>query len=756
MQQLRTGQPSQDPATDHDHFHLPVIQVWMPTTPGRADRLNAQVTRHVRVTCDTVGSESWKLMRFRSVRINNFRAIKNFEVYDLKDFVLIAGPNGCGKSCVLDAIRLLKSLCGGYEVNEIQMFFGEFQIDASQVINVKPLFRDFSKPIEIGADIEFDDEERRYLDQHAETLVRPAAWREVVGQDIRPGGMPEIVVASQWANFIPQVNTAVAQKAPNLRRAATEGLHTIKATIHPGGGLNLTVDLAVQVAFETYDPANLGVVDYHSASRAYGRETLGGIDMNIRNVLAQRRQSSLYNWQQKYVNIKAELAATHVRGLVAEKAGGVGNADDLNETLKDLFRTFFPGKEYLGVISDVDGNLSFPVRLATGEVHDLNELSSGEKELVYGYLRLRSSAPRMSTILLDEPELHLNPGLIRNLADFYYKNIGAARRNQLWLVSHSDALLRDAVGKADYSVYHMTPLSVGSEVNQASIVSAENDLEQAIIDLVGDLAAYQPRARVVILEGGGDTEFDASVVSRLFPDLVSRLNLISGGDKRRVREFYGLLQKNPRTFGTNERFYAITDRDSESPAAIGDEGRSYTWDVYHIENYLLEPQFVREALIAVQRTDKYVTDSAVKEALRQAATGVVGRLVYKKVQKYAYDAMNNAIDVKGDPAAATPEIALRPTIESSFEKLREVATQLSSLEEITQQYRAEYEADLQSDRWMSNFPGREILKQMVASESLPNGVGYELFRNLVLDKMASANAQPVGMKSVLQRIVDHN
>jgi hypothetical protein len=58
--------------------------------------------------------------------------------------------------------------------------------------------------------------------------------------------------------------------------------------------------------------------------------------------------------------------------------------------IKELFRTFFPGKEFLGVTLGEKDVLAFPVRLSTGETHDIDELSSGEKEIVYGYLWLRS------------------------------------------------------------------------------------------------------------------------------------------------------------------------------------------------------------------------------------------------------------------------------------------------------------------------------------------------------------------------------
>ena len=80
-------------------------------------------------------------MRFSSLLIENFKAIERLEVTELTDFVLIAGPNGCGKSCIFDAIRLLKSVYGGYQSNEWQQWFGEFQIDMNNRDELKRLLR---------------------------------------------------------------------------------------------------------------------------------------------------------------------------------------------------------------------------------------------------------------------------------------------------------------------------------------------------------------------------------------------------------------------------------------------------------------------------------------------------------------------------------------------------------------------------------------------------------------------------------------
>jgi len=84
-------------------------------------------------------------MRLRAVHIENFRGIEYFEVTDLSDLVVIAGPNGCGKTAVLDGIRLLKSAYGSYSLNEWQKWFGEFQINVMDPEGMLRLLRDHTR-----------------------------------------------------------------------------------------------------------------------------------------------------------------------------------------------------------------------------------------------------------------------------------------------------------------------------------------------------------------------------------------------------------------------------------------------------------------------------------------------------------------------------------------------------------------------------------------------------------------------------------
>ncbi len=241
----------------------------------------------------------------------------------------------------------------------------------------------------------------------------------------------------------------------------------------------------------------------------------------------------------------------------------------------------------MGPVPGPDGTLDFPVKLESGAEHDIDDLSSGEKEVLFGYLRLRNNAPKNSIVLIDEPELHLNPALLRGFPQFYHRHIGRDLENQLWLMTHSDALLREAVGQPEFSVYHMQPAEICDESgNQLQAIELGEALDGAIVDLVGDLATYRPGAKVVFFEGGSDADFDVRMTTTLFPEFGKAVNAISAGNRTQVERLHHLLRKASEAGELGAKFFSVVDQDSRSVERAAD---SYEWDRYHIENYLLEP-----------------------------------------------------------------------------------------------------------------------------------------------------------------------
>lgn len=421
-------------------------------------------------------------MKIDRLLISNFRGISLVDATDLGDTVIIAGQNGSGKSCIFDAIRLLKTTYGGYAQNEWQHFLGEFAIQLhGGAAHLSGLFNDPNKPVEIAAEFRLRDNEKAYISANVASLLEETIWQTLLPEAFQFGGYRKALFAAQFRERQPEVTKRVQEETGVLLQELAAPTVTAAIKIEPNGDVFTADSRLLSVVFAIYRPRQIGVIDFHGAQRHYGREVVQGINLSLEQANQVQGQHQLYNYNNKYANVKSEMAGNFIKELLAEKAvpnSQLAQSGSLSATLKELFESFFPDKKFLGPQPTAQGSLNFPVLTPSGRGHDLDELSSGEKEILYGYLRIRSSAPRDSIILLDEPELHLNPRLIRGLPEFYRKHLGEALQNQLWLVTHSDALIREAVGKPGFNVYHMLPC--GSELAGASQLrplKASGDLE---------------------------------------------------------------------------------------------------------------------------------------------------------------------------------------------------------------------------------------------------------------------------------------
>lgn len=694
-------------------------------------------------------------MRIRRLAISNFRAISALELTDLQDVVVIAGPNGCGKSCIFDAIRLLKSVYGGYQPNEWQTWFGEFNINVRAIGNAwASLNQDRTTPVRVAADIELSTAERDYLTANARSVIEDRVWADVVPDMGKSRGAARFAMATSHRVHKPRVDRQVDQEMAVLLENLRNPIHRAEITFYPDKQPTTLPSVVLETVFSWYDPQNLGVIDLHGANRQYGRDAVGGINLNIESSEERLKQSSLYNLQNKYTNLKTEMAAGYIRQLLArEAAPGAERRDSLSETLHELFTTFFPGKAFLGAEPTADGRLLFRVRTPSGAVHDIDDLSSGEKEVLYGYLRIRNASPKHSVLLIDEPELHLNPRLVSGLAGFYRRNLGLALGNQLWLVTHSDTLIREAVGQPGFNVFHLQPVSATNADNQASTVRVAEELERVVVDLVGDLATYRPGAKLVIFEGGGATDFDVQMVATLFPRFQAAVNPISAGSKSRVIELYETLERARQAGHLPGKFYAITDWDGDQ-----DDGHNPSrlrWDVYHIENYLLEPEIIASVLdvLGIRHRD-VVTPSGVYEALRACATETTSGLVAHKLRVEVNAALTPAINLRFDPAREDVGQALADAVQRSVDRVSELARGTLTAEALVRrehELRDRLAAETQSDAWRTTFRGREILSKFTG-RYVP-GMAYEPLRNLIIARMRDLEFEPIGMARVVEKVL---
>ena len=692
-------------------------------------------------------------MKINSIEIENFKAIKKIKLSGLENTIVIAGPNGCGKSCIFDAIRLLKSVYGGYQENEWHQWFGEFQINIQSLKDdVKRILNDKTKPVRIAICFEFTESEIRYLKNNAEKLIEKSIWNSIFPDEIGVKGSGE-VPASDQRYYKPTVEKRKKEFMNEFLQEIDKKEFTGELLVSTSGKIDINPSPILELYFSSYDPRNIGLIDFHSANRTYNREQVGGINLNIKTTEQQYKNHALYNSAAKYNNVKSEMASAYIRELIAKDANNEFlEKRSLIDTLIELFDIFFPGKNFKGPRAMENGSLTFPVELEDGSSHDINELSSGEKEVLYGYLRIQNTSPKNSILLLDEPELHLNPRLIRGLPKFYHKHLGIEKNNQIWLLTHSDAFLRETVGEPGFSVFHMKPpLHTKEPIEQIVKINANSGLQAAIIDLVGDLAAYSPSSKVVIFEGGGDSDFDLKMVSSLFPEVISQINAISGENKTKVRHLHELLEKVSREGVLPYKFYSIVDWDAENDKS--GSARRLKWDVYHIENYLLVPDYIAIVVQELKMTKPF-SKPEIEGIMKNSAETCIPSLVTHELTKYINKLFISKINLRIDPETKHQDEELFKAVLRSYQRIHEsINTELSYdiIRKKKEELETKFNEDLSSDIWKKTFRGRDILKKMM--KPLKIDVKYEVFRNLIISRMRDDNYKPKGMKKVLDSII---
>ncbi len=694
-------------------------------------------------------------MRIVKLEVRNFRAIDHVEIDSDSTMVVIAGPNGCGKSCVLDAIRLAKSTYGGYDSNEFNSWFGEFQINPNDPSECKKVLRDKSKKALIKIEVSLHPNEIRYLrensgdigEREAVRLRLPGVSFEEWSRRLKPSGQLAEAVIQDVEATANRVEKDIGQR---LERERHEG----NVIILPAGSLRLTQNSVLQAIWSVYEPQSVGIVDFHGPQRHFARESVGNVHLNLRTQEQNQRQSALYNYAQKYANIKTQMATEYVIQALRKEGGDETLAGRalLSDTLRELFKRFFPGKGFKGVTANSQGELEFAVTVHGSDKHDINDLSSGEKEILFGYLRLRNNAQRQSIILLDEPELHLNPKLIQGLPQFYEKYVGTDLDNQIWTVTHSDAFLREAISSSGTKVLHMRESALDTpRQNQILEITGRKEEENAILELIGDIAGYRPGGKVVVFEGE-DSEFDKRMTAKLFPNFDRKMNFVSGGNKATVRRLHEVLDSQSDEGG--RLTFSIVDKDDTGSEDVDESRGMYTWDVYHIENYLLAPKYILEVLRRTSLNGSaFESEREVEEILRSIAEDHVENIVETWIRSHAYAAIRNAIRLKDGTAGVDPATKVSGRVKRSSYKIKTlVDTDLSeeTLRELASERREQLNAALQSDEWKRVFRGRDILSSF--AHRYGKNLNYQGMRDMIVNTMAEDSHRPSGMLKILAAI----
>ena len=191
-------------------------------------------------------------MKIVSLFVENFRAINQVELSELQDMVVIAGPNGCGKSCILDSIRLFKSVYGGYQPNEWQQWLGEFQINFQRNSQqMASLLRNRSRPSVIQAGIELAAEEANFIKQEIGPMLEDLVWKTVVPGLQDPWMRARGALAAELRAHKPAVDQRVKELMPDVLGQLQQNPLYGRLEIQPNGNARTTNNILLELVFSS-------------------------------------------------------------------------------------------------------------------------------------------------------------------------------------------------------------------------------------------------------------------------------------------------------------------------------------------------------------------------------------------------------------------------------------------------------------------------------------------------------------------------
>ena len=127
---------------------------------------------------------------------------------------------------------------------------------------------------------------------------------------------------------------------------------------------------------------------------------------------------------------------------------------------------------------------------SAGEEFDINDLSSGEKQLFLRTLSIKMLEPNNSIILIDEPELSLHPKWQQRIIEVY-KKIG--ENNQIIVATHSPHILGSISNENIFILYRNINGKIEAKTGAELDSSYGQPVERVLKDIMGLKSVRTPK-----------------------------------------------------------------------------------------------------------------------------------------------------------------------------------------------------------------------------------------------------------------------
>lgn len=643
-------------------------------------------------------------MHLINLKVKNFRALEDIYVEFDKRVAVIVGPNAAGKTTVLEAVRLLKALLAPRTQNEagqVLQSLGAASPHMPNRIRLEAIARDTDRDVVIGCRFALSTSELAMLSEATEAIARSVLQSQIGQNFAAPDALLGFLASEQGKGMLASAKTAVTSAL--LKVEATKQCY-LELTISANAGTNSTGDqLEMQfVAFlERRLPPHKTSFTYFPADRALpaGEQQvqLGGPDA------AMQLESYNSQPQTKFNRLKNTIFAATVIGEEAS------SFDTLKAQFESIFSGVLRGRELAGFGVNEIGLLSVLIRdKETGRVFDLDGMSSGEKGLILTFLLIERSVQVDGMILLDEPELHLNPAVCKDLLAYMIKQYVLPRNLQVLVCSHSPEILAGAFDSDDCSLYHLISSRTLSKVRSQDEITLGDALRR-----LGAVESENLLYRGIVFVEGPD---DVALLDAGFASVLRRYKMKCSTGRQEVEKAIRALQTAEDGESSTQPTYFIFDRD-EAPTSLSSSksAKVLQWDRRCLENYLIDLDAIANVLMDDEVTRAPFTNQGdVSRLLRELAFQQLDEVATRRVYaRYGFEGIGiRRDDVLNKSVAEAAEVLL--------ERIIRLKTQLISVDPA--RWEADFLAEVHKERreleavwetkWMIDCDGKRLIEDL--------------------------------------------
>jgi predicted ATPase len=559
-------------------------------------------------------------MHLKSLAIKNFRGLENIQV-DLEQGInVIVGPNAIGKTTLLEAIRLNKAMLAprtAAEPTQCLTSLGAIvPYDPSQLL-FDALARDTNQTIEIKCKYQLTEEEldrmRKHIPEIAVALVQAS-----IGQNFaNPAQIATYLSSAQGLSAFNKTQNDLEQLINDLHK--TDRICRLELLVDGVSG-RFTNSYPIEttlLAFldRTLSPSQT-CFSYFPADRALpiGEQPvqIGGGDTN------SQVESYSSQPQLKYARLKNTIFNAIITSE-EEKAL-------LKEDFAHIFARVLKGRKLIGVGVNKYGLLSVGIQdTDSGRTFNLDGMSSGEKGLILTFLIMSRTLADGAIILLDEPELHLNPAVCKDILGFLLDRYVRPKNLQAIICSHSAEILAGAFDKEGCTLFHLI-----SEKNLTRVRYKDREVIAEALRALGTSETEGLLYKGTIFVEGKD---DVEILEAGYSDLLRRYIVRDRYGRQEIEKQIRLLQEAERKGDNHSPSCFIFDRD-EHPSELKSSAmvKILQWDRHCLENYLIDIDVLTDLLTNKEVVQRPLPNQGeVSNLLRSLAMAQLDEFVAKEI-----------------------------------------------------------------------------------------------------------------------------